>query len=198
MKFTRVYLVCLVMCCMLLAGCTSMLPHRNDFRLTSIGDFSIVLIGLQTDHTIRINRGWDQSDGWYADRFQILTILKHANDGFIVLKVPSRDNGKNYGVLSLRPRGLLSQSYNVCGRKNTFTFEAPRGVVYIGDFFLSGIAEQSDDRKPVMQGIEKAQEFLAKHHPTLAPHLVQGTSRLQPIANVRCPRWYDYLYFPVI
>lgn len=193
MKFTTFVRFSSITFFILLAGCASLL--KSDVKLEATDSDSVIIMGIEPDARLNFTRGWNRSDGWHADKFQIFPHYAKSNSGYVVVRIPGSSNKRNYGLTFFKARGIMNKGHSPCGNQETITFDAPAGsVVFIGDFSLI-----SGDSNPAnARGIEKARQYLEANYPRLAPRLIEGSAEFQSVANIRCPRWYDYLNFPIV
>src|SRR5690348_10819976 len=119
-------------------ACSGCVVHDNLERnatASSIGESTIVVMGVDQNYQVEINKGYaDGNDVSMSSAPGALSVFPQ--NGYIVGKVsPSKDDEVQV-LYMIRPNGygMFKDSYRPCNGERTATFSAlPGRVIYIGD-----------------------------------------------------------------
>jgi hypothetical protein len=177
-----------------LSGCITMsnLP-RTEAGPTS-SDETIVVLGVQPRYRVALSKGTANGESWSLDQLSLATTNSFPENGYIVVKVPSRTGSDTYGISQILPEGIggFVPRYVPCNGQGIITFDAPAGkVVYVGDIEY---ARDGDKLRYIYSSNpEQARRFVAEQYPALSTRLELHKANVSLVKNIPCGPTTIYL-----
>lgn len=171
----------------LFSGCVTTVNLSKAEGPPASPEETILVFGVQPRYRIGLAKGRIDGTKWNRDHSSVATANIFPDDGYIVVKVPSRSSPETYGVAQILPEGIggFVPRYLTCTGQNLVVLPAPPGkVVYVGDIEYK--IEKSTLQFIYSYQPEKAKEFLASNYPTLSSHLEFSKASILTMNNTNC------------